>query len=516
VRRRTYGIAGLLVACHPNDGAPSRNTGVGLLALDRDAIVFDPVSIGNDDPSYEQLWFENAGTDILSVHTPELSDGTHFFVSGSDVTLEPGARSSYEIAFDPRTPFGHEDTLVLVSDDPDAANQEVALLGQGTAPVLDVDVAQVDFGAVDLGCEAVDGVRFTNVGNERLRVVPSLSTSSELSLDSTDPFKLEPGASEVRQLMYRPLDDTSDSAVLTLESNDPFAPETTLDVLGAGRSTPQLDVFNLTTTLVDFVFVVDNSGSMTEEQGWLSASADAFVAELDDNSIDYRIGVLTTDQASFVGDAVTPLTIDRAATLANQVTLGTGGSGTERGLQMLYACAQVDGDCSASAGFLRDEAVFAGIIVSDEPDQSAGLPEFYVEYFWSLKSDASLVRIDAIAGLVPGPSACATGASPGYGYDQAVELSGGSFYDVCDASWDANLEAIARSAAADFGRLSLSEDPLADTLEVAVDGTVMAAGWSYTGHESDGGTNAVEFEPGSKPAAGSKVELRYTIAVVCE
>jgi hypothetical protein len=48
---------------------------------------------------------------------------------------------------------------------------------------------------------------------------------------------------------------------------------------------------------VDILFVIDNSGSMAEEQARLARNFPAFIAALDDMQADYRIGVTTTDVA---------------------------------------------------------------------------------------------------------------------------------------------------------------------------------------------------------------------------
>ena len=46
---------------------------------------------------------------------------------------------------------------------------------------------------------------------------------------------------------------------------------------------------------VDILFVIDNSGSMAEEQARLARNFPTFIASLDDMGADYRIGITTTD-----------------------------------------------------------------------------------------------------------------------------------------------------------------------------------------------------------------------------
>ncbi|MBL4685212.1 MAG: VWA domain-containing protein [Nannocystaceae bacterium] len=52
------------------------------------------------------------------------------------------------------------------------------------------------------------------------------------------------------------------------------------------------------TNLVDIFFVVDNSGSMGEEQGVFATATATLVARLDELDVDYRIGMTTTDNSN--------------------------------------------------------------------------------------------------------------------------------------------------------------------------------------------------------------------------
>lgn len=265
------------------------------------------------------------------------------------------------------------------------------------------------------------------------------------------------------------------------------------------------------------MFVVDNSGSMSEEQAGFVNNVDAFVGSLNAVGIDYRIGVLTTDMSAFVGDVVTNTTVDGAAVLSDQVdALGTQGSGTERGLEMLYDCTHSGSDCSAAAGFLRDDALFEGIIVSDEPDQSALAPDDYVDYFRTLKSDSDLFRVDAIAGEFP-TVGCATGASPGYGYVDAVELTGGTFLSVC-GDWNESLSLLGTSAMRSSAwRFPLTAAPFVDTLEVSVDGAPAdPKTWTYVEQSGADAVPAIEFDRFTLPPPGALVEVRYDEPVTCE
>ncbi len=165
---------------------------------------------------------------------------------------------------------------------------------------------------------------------------------------------------------------------------------------------------------VDILFVVDNSGSMADEQVRLAQGFERFVDAMPDDS-DYRIAVVTTDQnneleqtgqrqfehspewpyeilgtaqaqctpeegtsrACFRGRVdskiVDSLTMDvktQVDVFAENVQVGTCGNGSEeQGLNaMMSALTQTKNACND--GFLREEAKLAVIFVSDEDDGS--------------------------------------------------------------------------------------------------------------------------------------------------
>ncbi len=503
-----------VVACKLPDPATVA-TSDGALAIDS-LVEFDPLDIGTDSPAYRELWIENSGKGELSVQAPRIEDGDAFAVSGDRVVLAAGEAYAYGIFFDPQTPFEHAATLVVESDDPAMPEARVALDGVGIAPVLDVGATTVDYGVLPVGCGDIIPVTLRNTGNEVLVVAPRLVGSLELSLWSeSDAFEVEPGDEAVVSVHYQPVDATADSATLILDSSDPIRPLTEIALAAAGQdAVSQTDSYEGTALATDIVFVVDNSGSMETEQPALSDNIATFADTLAETAVDYRIGVITTDTSGFAGAVVTSGTKDVATILADQVAaLGTGGSGSARALQMLYNCVSPGSDCSESAGFMRPEALLDVIIVSDSAEQSALSPEGYVEYLWTLKANPALVRINAIAGDVPGPPACATCDSPGYGYDQAQVLTDGQFLSVC-ADWNENLTALAEAAGPALGWFALGQDPITDTIEVSVDG-VLVSGWSYVSADDGFPTGAVVFDDDSTPAPGADIEISYTVETIC-
>jgi len=505
----------VLAACRLPPPDETQTQG-GVLVVNDDAAVFDVLDIGADPPATQEVWISNAGPGALTVAAPRIDRDGAFTVAGAPVVLQPADAYAYSITFDPQTPFVHDAVLVIDSDAAGPPVTEVGLQGEALAPILELDGGTLDLGTVAVGCSSGGSVVVRNSGNETLEIAPELVGSPELALaDGTDAVSIDAGEMVSIGVWYVPVDGTEDMATLTLESSDPIRPHAEVVFRATGTATLQrVDWFDGGANLAaDIVFVVDNSGSMTEEQAALASNMGAFVDGLEAGGVDYRIGVVTTDASEFVGDVFTNTTPDGATVLSDQVAaLGVAGNGTERGLQMLYAC--VDGsDCSEASGFLRPDALFNGIVVTDEPDQSAQAPKSYVNALWKLKSDPTLVRIDAIAGEVPVPT-CGTCASAGFGYDEAASLTDGHFLNVC-GDWGENLLLIATSAT--VSRFALSKTPDVDTIEVLVDGLPAAVGsWTYVDFDEGIWVNAIEFALGSDPAPGADIQVRYDVAAECE
>ena len=170
-------------------------------------------------------------------------------------------------------------------------------------------------------------------------------------------------------------------------------------------------------TKVDLVFVIDNSGSMSDEQDNLVASFPGFVAGMRTalhEADSYRVGVLTTDEYSHHSSPCTRVLgafVRETGGAASSATecgpfaeggrymsdadplesmfacvakVGTSGNGAERPVDALLTALspalQEPGGCNE--GFLRDDALLVAVIISDEDDNaSVGPPK---EWFAAL------------------------------------------------------------------------------------------------------------------------------------
>ena len=104
-----------------------------------------------------------------------------------------------------------------------------------------------------------------------------------------------------------PEPDASDAAGSTGGEDEGTSGDAEVGSTGISFDVPQLPepVEPGVCDAVDLLFVIDNSGSMADEQANLIASVPGFIDGISDRlgvSTDYHVGVVSTDEATFNGD----------------------------------------------------------------------------------------------------------------------------------------------------------------------------------------------------------------------
>src|SRR6185295_15217874 len=83
---------------------------------------------------------------------------------------------------------------------------------------------------------------------------------------------------------------------IVISSDDPDDPEVTVAVGGVAMNSRLIDdIFVQDVDPVDVLWVIDNSGSMLEEQARVMASINAFYSYFVTLNLDYHMGVIATD-----------------------------------------------------------------------------------------------------------------------------------------------------------------------------------------------------------------------------
>lgn len=436
---------------------------------------------------------------------------------------------------------------------------------QGTAGIADIAVipGTVDFGLVTLGCSSQvttvtiynTGVAPLNVSNIRL----AADCSREFALRGLPnfPVAVDANAPIPVQVIYTPADLGEDtcSMIITSDASDQ-EPDLLVPMRGEGTNiSRQVDVFEqVSGREVDVLFVIDGSGSMSEEQSNVANNLGRFLAtaELLDN--DFQIGVTHLDieatqnfrgrayeAGELMGDPpiLTPRTPSYQSEFESRVEMGATGGNREAGLEAARqalsdplitntgrACSR-DSDCSApypvcststrtcggrNAGFIREDASLEIVILSDEEDQSTATPEFYVDFFRSIKGfrNEALMHVSVIVGANINsntPAQCSSGqgeADAGRRYGVVADATNGTIGSICASNFGPFLQNIGNRA---FGLrveffLSRAAEPA--TVEVRVNGQRRNSGWTF-----DAQTNSVVFGRNDVPQPGDTIEVEY-------
>ncbi|MDX1960637.1 MAG: vWA domain-containing protein [Leptospiraceae bacterium] len=286
----------------------------------------------------------------------------------------------------------------------------------------------------------------------------------------------------------------------------------------------------------DFVWVIDNSGSMSQEQTAVSNAATTFFTTLSTKRLDYRIGVITTDSSTLRtagGTAwVTNSTSNAQTAFTSNTNAGTGGSGSESGIYFAEQGLNNSNLTPRSGSKLyfiivTDEADHYGCrtggtrvndndLVAPNYDPCNGGTDFNTSSNIFTQNNYKVFTIQGINSGT-GLSGTCTGANgtsaasqnnvmPEY-YNLAV-ATGGSAASICSSDFSPIMSSMVTEAAAGSSPYILSKTPISSTISVTVNGSAVAKsasnGWSY-----DSGSNSIIFSGSAYPAVGATISVTY-------
>ncbi len=432
----------------------------------------------------------------------------------------------------------------------------------GTTGVADIAVipGNVDFGLVTLGCasQTID-VTIYNTGTAGLQIrdVRLDGCSPEFELRGTPgppyPVEVTSAAPVPIQVVYRPTARGVDQCELVITSDVGGGTDLRVPLRGEGTTVShQVDTFEqLDGRKVDALFVIDGSGSMQAEADKVASNLQRFFSAAELLSNDFHVGIVHLDVGEelnidgtryaagrLIGDPpfLTGSTPNYLSEFADRVSNIVVGGGTQEagleaarialsdpfitetsqacgGCQEPYNLCTINGVCGGfNGGFLRQDASLEIIILSDEEDQSRAQPDFYVDFFRSIKGfrNDSLLNISVIIGANTSnnrPADCTAGndgADGGYRYGEVADATGGTIGSICAADYGPFLQNVGNRAFGLQREFFLSRVAEPATVVVRVDGTPRSTGWTY-----DANTNSVIFERDAIPQAGSEIEVEY-------
>ena len=405
-------------------------------------------------------------------------------------------------------------------------------------PDIDVVPGRLEFGVETVGCGSIEQrVMVYNLGNADLTINNiAIDPNSDPEFRITrapGPFPIVVGPDQNIEVRVRffPRREGDLEGLLVIDNNDGDEQNFTIPLLGTGTTeTHQIDRFEQAAEpMVDVLWVVDDSGSMSEEQNNLAANFGEFIRyATQELNVDFHIAVTTTladgDMAGVYNACEDPRFLTRdtpdlqskfrcnVRVSRSRRPARDGSDSREAGLEaareFLSRPRLIEG--GLNEGFLRDEAKLYIIAVSDEEDQSRGPVGLYEDVFRQIKGigNRDLISFSAITGLGRNQG-CE--AQRGSRYMELAANLGGVTQDICAGNWRASMRALGLDTFAYRTSFALSRRPRAETIQVRVGGRAIGRGqqggqdgWVY--NRAD---NSVVFNPTAVPARGTQIEIEY-------
>ncbi|MCA9554139.1 MAG: choice-of-anchor D domain-containing protein [Myxococcales bacterium] len=504
----------------------------------------------------------NVGSNDCLVTSAALEVGTdpEFTLPDGDVRSQiigPGAAFTILVDYSPQTVGSHTGAVEFsISSNTNPFNR-VPLSGTGADATLLIVPNEINFGTIGVGCATrARTVQIYNTGStpavinsiaQAAPANPAFIVSQLPAPLPSMPVTIPAGQSVEFAVAFR-ADQVSNYASAveisgTFEGN-PVTYLVSLQGEGSLDATQEDRFEQLGTPKVDILFIVDFTGSMTEEQTSLGANFQAFIQFAQAQNLDYHLGVTTTGTAEEAGrlmhadrirgnpfggpfanrivTAATQPDPETAFTYNLQGRPLTGGApANEAGFYAAYQALTPPVLTGHNAGFLRQDALLSVIWVTDESEETStdvGAPtgdlDFYVSFLRSIKGfrHTELFTASAIVGDAPsGCNGAGGNAVAAPRYIEAANRTGGVFQSICTANWNQALEDLSTTAFGFKSRFFLTNQPVISTITVEVDGVMVpatsAAGtvlWSY-----DSTTNSVNFTPSAIPEPGAELLVRY-------
>ena len=463
--------------------------------------------------------------------------------------IRPGGSTTIRVGYAPETEGLNEGNVEFSISSETQPFVAVPLVGEGASATLLIVPRDLDFGVIGVGCRTrarsitVYNTGTTNAVIDRIELTPTSTaafTITRLPAPLPDAsLEIPPGGSVDFSVSFAANTDKAYAGAIEIDGT--FAGRAVQYIValqGIGSSdsdTRQIDEFEqLGKPKVDLLFVIDDSGSMGDEQASLASNFDTFIQFATAQAIDYQIGVTTTDidegsppeagrlvpvelgpGQSAADRIVTPQSVPSPEEVfARNAAIGATETATEQGLEGAYLALSNPLIFGHNAGFLRPDAVLSIIFVSDEDDQSPNSTDFYTNYFLSIKGfrNTNLFSASSIVGDAPGGCDGAGGnAFSGERYIAVTQRTGGVFQSICTDNWSRSLEELSASAFGFKSRFFLTNQPVIDTIRVVVDGQEIparepegTANWAY-----DFGTNSINFSAFATPEPSAQLSIEY-------
>lgn len=280
---------------------------------------------------------------------------------------------------------------------------------------------------------------------------------------------------------------------------------------------------------VDILFVMDDSSSMTRYQDALSEQMATMVGTLSAMGMDYHIAVTSTSVGTgFTGGKLigspkylTNATPNAGAALTARVRVGSGADLEQGLLSVKNALSNLTGE---SAGFLREDAMLAVIVMSTEDDYSAGSVQSYADLFNTIKkpfANGAKSWVMNFLGIIDLNPNCTTSIGPityietGLRYMDLATRSDGVKESICTGNWAnmvTNVKVRINQLMTDF---YLNRKPKLNTIVVTNNGKSVpndaVNGWTYEEKTDDSGVLRmyIRFHGTAIPSLYDSIDIKF-------
>ena len=500
-------------------------------------------------PTTQGFELINSGSEDCIFGEPEITSGGPEFhwpglVAPNGRTIPPGGRMSVRVEFTPQAAGDYRGQVEFYMSNPGLQAPVVNLRGTGDDGCFSVTPGAVDFGGTTPGCSLPEHFAYaTNQCSAPVTVTAARITPGNFRISTIPglPFTVAPNSQVPIGMRYTANTLGDDVASLQVWISTKAAPFQVGLTAGAVPPNTVLDKWEQSTPKVDMLIVIDNSGSMDDEQKALAANLDHLWNRIALANADFHIAVTSTAMTPYTagwtqcpggangGEAgrffpvdnsrpriLTPTTPNVKQALFDNTKVGLC-HWDERFFDPVLAALTPPLVSSTkapgtpwpddgNAGFLRDDARLALLAVSDADDDNDVVSPPPVSEMVGKLSQVKKGALDLIsfAGIV-GLRMCNNVEQVGTRYMEIARQMNGKLYDICDLN---NFGTMLDDALGTL-LLPLSSFPLSAHPRDAAAIAVTVNGAARTDFRYDAGTNRIVFPQDALPPPGSHISATY-------
>ena len=246
--------------------------------------------------------------------------------------------------------------------------------------------------------------------------------------------------------------------------------------------------------LVDILFVVDDSSSMSIHQNNLAENIRSYTQILKDNEdIDFRIAVITSDmdspqrQGRFRGSAIRVVTRsgDFESRIQTLLRAGENGSFEERFADAIKDALSPELLRTHNRNFLREEAPLAIFLLTDTDDYSRTTIEELRQHLVDLKGgNSQMVSISGAMTPANSPETCLSDDSRSVKLTELVLSTRGQVMSLCSPNFGENLASIGSRLRSGLNQFfPLKSKPVLSSIVVKIGQVELpndpSTGWTY-------------------------------------